>query len=83
MHQVLRLKTINNEIVQILMTETEVKSMTTPATLTPQNAFPLCGSLEDEAAIAQIGNLLLSEENGLKTWCISDAERWLCRYYGR
>lgn len=42
---------------------------------------PLCGSLEDEAAIAQIGRLLLNEENGLKTWCVNDAERWLCRHY--
>ena len=55
--------------------------MTATATLTPQNAFPLCGSLEDEAAIAQIGNLLLNEENGLRTWCISDSEHWLCRHY--
>lgn len=55
--------------------------MTTAATLTPQNAFPLCGSLEDEAAIAQIGNLLLNEKNGLRTWCMNDSERWLCRHY--
>ena len=55
--------------------------MTATATLTPQNAFPLCGSLEDEAAIAQIGDLLLNEENGLRTWCVDDSEHWLCRHY--
>lgn len=55
--------------------------MATAATLTPQNAFPLCGSLEDEAAIAQIGNLILNEEGGLRGWCMNDSEYWLCRHY--
>ena len=59
----------------------EVESIATPATLTPQNAFPLCGSLENEDAITQIGTLLLNEKYGLRSWCISDSERWLCRHY--
>lgn len=34
-----------------------------------------------EAVIAQIGSLLLNEENGLRTWCVSDVEHWLCCHY--
>lgn len=64
------------------MIDTQTKPKSNSAqTLTPQNAFPLCGSLEDEKAVAQIGNLLLTEENGLFDCCTNDVERWLCRHY--
>ena len=51
-------------------------------TLTPQNAFPLVGSLENEDAIAQIGRLLMSESYGfMDASKDSEKEQWLCRHY--
>ena len=54
-----------------------------PQTLTPQNAFPLTGSLENPATIAEIGKLLLNEHDGLRTWGRQRAEPWLCRHYAK
>ena len=54
-----------------------------PQTLTPQNAFPLSGSLENPDTIAEIGKLLLNEPDGFKTWAVDDNERWLCRQYAQ
>ena len=53
----------------------------TQQTLTPQNAFPLVGSLEDADAIAQIGKLLLGEQCGLMDASVNKEEKWLCKHY--
>ena len=58
--------------------------MSTPPneqTLTPQNAYPLVGSLENADTIIQIGKLLLNEPYGMKTLAATDREKWLCRHY--
>ena len=55
--------------------------MTETATLTPQNAFPLVGSLEDEKAIKAVALRLITDDAaGLLRCCISDDEQLVCRH---
>lgn len=50
-------------------------------TLTPQNAFPLVGSLEDEKAIRAVALRLITDEAaGLLRCSISEEERLVCRH---
>ena len=50
-------------------------------TLTPQNAFPLVGSLEDEQAIKAVALRLVTDEAaGLLKCCLSEDERFVCRH---
>jgi len=50
-------------------------------TLTPQNAFPLVGSLEDEQAIKAVALRLVTDEAaGLLKCCLSEDQRLVCRH---
>ena len=53
-------------------------------TLTPQNAFPLVGSLEDESVIQNIALAILTDKKaGLMLACVDGNEGRLCRHLHR